>query len=92
MSKLLSIVFIIVFCIHFIVFITLYIKRNKPHFLTSAGAFFFLTLYQGVRSWLPELMLLGHRVYIYLRIAAWIATATALLFYVRFRKAAAKDH
>lgn len=85
MSKPIAISLIVIFCIHFIVFIHLYIKRKRIHDLFLAGAFIWLILSQAMGLWGVDLALYGISAHALFRTAAWITTGMGLLLYLHYR-------
>ncbi len=81
---------IVIFAIHLIVFLHLYVKHRRPYQLYLAGVFVWLILYQVTRLWWNEMTLFGYAAHTWCRLAAWLTTAMGLLMYIRFKRLASK--
>jgi len=90
MSEPVTIALIIIFAIHLIVFLHLYVKRRKTYQLYLAGAFVWLILYQATQLWWHEMTLFGYSAHACFRVAAWLTTGLGLLMYIRFRRLSSK--
>ena len=85
MPKLFSIGLIIVFIVHFLVALKLYLKRKRAHAFFLMCSFLLLIIYFVTRLLWFDLELFGYHVHAYFRIAAWTTTALGLSLYVRFK-------
>lgn len=85
MPKLFSIALIIVFIVHFLVALKLYLKRKRAHTFFLMSSFLLLIIYLVTRLGLCDLELFGYHIHAYFRITAWITTIIGLLLYVRFK-------
>lgn len=85
MSKLFSIGLIIIFIVHFLVALKIFMKRKRAHSFFLMVTFLLLIIYLVTRWVWFDLSLLGYHVYAYFRIAAWITTGLGVLLYLRFK-------
>ncbi len=76
---------LIIFIIHFVIFLRLSLLRRKAHHVLATVSFLMLIMFSSIRLWAPRMMLFGHPVHIYFRISAWFTSATTLAVYVRNR-------
>jgi uncharacterized membrane protein YwaF len=83
MSEPMPIALIVIFSIHLIVFLCLYVKRKRAYHLYAASAFLWLILYQVSRLWWGEMTLFGYSAHVCFRLAAWLTTGLGLLMYLR---------
>lgn len=90
MSEPVAIALIVIFAIHFIVFLLLYFKHRRAYFLYAVGAFVWLALYQVTRLWWSEITLFGYSAHACFRLAAWLTTGLGLVMYLRHRRLSSK--
>lgn len=91
MSEPFTITLIVVFAIHLIAFIYLYLKRRAPHNLILASAFIWLILYQVTRLWWGGMTVFGYSAQNCFRLAAWITTGLGLLLFIRLKLVSRKE-
>ena len=76
---------LIIFIIHFAIFVRLSLLRRKRHHILAATSFLLLILFSSVRLWVPRLMFFGHPAHIYFRVSAWFSSMMTLTVYIRNR-------
>jgi hypothetical protein len=81
----------VVFIIHFLVFLFLYVRHRRNYYLFIMISFVLLTSYAAMRIWWYDITLFGHFAHSYLRLAAWVFTGLGLLLYLRFKLISARQ-
>lgn len=92
MSKPFAIALIVIFSIHFIVFLGLYIRHKRTYHLYLAGAFVWLILYQVMRWWWVDVAWFGYSAHVLFRVAAWVTTGIGMVLFIRFKYISSGNH
>lgn len=91
MSGPIRIALIVIFSIHLIVFLYLYVRRRNAYFLCVASAFMWLVLYQVARLWWVDVTLFGYSAGTCFRLAAWLTTGFGVLVYLRNKRLLSRE-
>ena len=78
-----SLPLLIIFIIHFAIFLRLAIIHKKDYYVFFSITFFLLILSFSVRLWWYEMEIGGFKSYQHLQMTAWLTTAVALIMTIR---------
>jgi asparagine N-glycosylation enzyme membrane subunit Stt3 len=74
---------LVIFAIHFAVFVYLAYRTRKGYFLFAAITFVLLIISLSMRKWMPHLHIAEIPIHWFVRICAWICVAIGLVFIIR---------
>ncbi len=86
MPEWLVLILLVVFVIHFVVFIRVALKKKERYYWLVSTTFFLLVLSFSSRLWFERIEIAGVPAYWMPRVAAWACTAFAIYLAVQRRK------